>query len=49
VIVAEDEASCVVYGMPKVVIDAGLADRVALVDDVGSALGDLLSQHARVA
>lgn len=49
VIVAEDEASCVVYGMPKVVIDAGLADRVALVDDVGSALGDVLSQHARVA
>ena len=28
-IYAQDEASCVVYGMPKAVVDAGLADVVA--------------------
>jgi two-component system chemotaxis response regulator CheB len=28
VVIAEDQLSCVVYGMPKSVIDAGLADKV---------------------
>jgi two-component system, chemotaxis family, protein-glutamate methylesterase/glutaminase len=48
-VVAENELTCVVYGMPKVVIEAGLADRVALLDDVGSALSELLNGQARVA
>ncbi|MEW6701271.1 MAG: chemotaxis protein CheB, partial [Bacteroidota bacterium] len=26
--IAQDEESCVVYGMPKVIIDAGLADSI---------------------
>ncbi len=28
IVLAEDKASCVVYGMPKSVVDAGLADKV---------------------
>ena len=26
--IAQDEATCVVYGMPKAVVDAGLADKI---------------------
>jgi two-component system chemotaxis response regulator CheB len=48
-VVAEDERTCVVYGMPKVVVEAGLADRVAQLDDVGGALGEVLDGQARVA
>lgn len=38
VIWAQDEASCVVFGMPAAVIDAGLADRVIALGDVGDAI-----------
>ena len=31
-IIAQNEASCVVYGMPKAVVDAGLADEVVELD-----------------
>jgi two-component system chemotaxis response regulator CheB len=33
-IVAEDESTCVVYGMPRSVADAGFVDRVAPLQDV---------------
>jgi len=32
---AQDEASCVVYGMPAAIVDAGLADQVLPLDDMG--------------
>ncbi|RJQ55772.1 MAG: chemotaxis response regulator protein-glutamate methylesterase [Nitrospiraceae bacterium] len=32
--IAEDEESCVVYGMPKVVVEAGIADKVVPVDEI---------------
>jgi len=32
--IAQDEASCVVYGMPKVIIEAGLADIVAPLEKI---------------
>jgi len=35
---AQDEASCVVYGMPADIVDAGLADHVLSLDDVGKTL-----------
>ncbi|MDR2891802.1 MAG: chemotaxis response regulator protein-glutamate methylesterase [Deltaproteobacteria bacterium] len=35
---AQSEASCVVYGMPKAVVDAGLADAVLDVDDIAAAI-----------
>ena len=41
--IAQDEASCVVYGMPKSVIDAGLADAVAPLDRIAGMI------HAMVA
>ena len=34
VIVAQNEQTCVVYGMPRAVIEAGLADHVAAIDDI---------------
>lgn len=37
---AQDEASCVVYGMPAAVVDAGIADQVLPLDDIGKALAD---------
>lgn len=32
---AQDEASCVVYGMPAALVQAGLANRVMPLDDIG--------------
>ena len=41
-VIAQNEASCVVYGMPKAVVDAGLADEIVdldtLADTICSAL-----------
>ncbi|MDH5407599.1 MAG: chemotaxis response regulator protein-glutamate methylesterase [Gammaproteobacteria bacterium] len=34
-LIAQDEASCVVYGMPAAVVEAGLADEVLNLDDIG--------------
>ncbi len=35
---AQDEASCVIYGMPRAVVEAGLADRVLPLEEIGPAL-----------
>ena len=35
---AQNEASCVVYGMPSAIIDAGLADQILPLDDIGNTL-----------
>ena len=35
---AQDEASCVIYGMPMAVVKAGLADLVYSLDDIGGYL-----------
>jgi len=37
-ILAQSEASCVVYGMPKAVVDAGLADQIVDIDDMAAAI-----------
>ena len=37
-VLAQSEASCVVYGMPKAVVDAGLADQILDIDDMGAAV-----------
>ena len=37
-VVAQSEETCVVYGMPKVVVEAGLADAVLSLDDLATAL-----------
>lgn len=35
---AQDEASCVVYGMPAAIVNAGLADQVLSVDEIARVL-----------
>ncbi len=36
--IAQDEPTCVVYGMPKAVVDAGLADEVRPVESIAQAI-----------
>jgi two-component system, chemotaxis family, protein-glutamate methylesterase/glutaminase len=37
-VIVQDEATCVVYGMPKAVVDAGLADAVLPIDQIANTL-----------
>ena len=36
--IAQDEDSCVVYGMPKAVVDAGLADEIRPLNKIAEAI-----------
>jgi two-component system chemotaxis response regulator CheB len=36
----QDEASCVVYGMPAAIVEAGLADQILPLDSIGKALAE---------
>jgi two-component system chemotaxis response regulator CheB len=36
---AQDEASCVVYGMPAAIVNAGLADQILSIDVIGAHIG----------
>ncbi len=38
VIIAQDEESCVVYGMPKAAVDAGLANEIKSLDNIAQAI-----------
>ncbi len=40
--IAEDEKSCVVYGMPKAIVDRGLADRVVPLEMVAATIQQLI-------
>ncbi len=42
VMVAEDESSCVVYGMPRCVVEKGLADYVASIDNIPAIVSKLV-------
>ncbi len=44
-VVAQSEETCVVYGMPKAVVDAGLADAVLPVEDLADALINAVSRR----
>ncbi len=46
-IVGQDEATCVVYGMPRAAALAGLVDRVAPLDEIPQVLSDLTTQSNR--
>ena len=37
-ILAQNEASCVVYGMPKAIVDAGLADQIVDIEQMSEAI-----------
>jgi two-component system chemotaxis response regulator CheB len=41
VVIAQDEESCVVYGMPKAAVDDGLADYVVPLDDIPGTLENI--------
>lgn len=36
--IAEHESTCVIYGMPRAVIEKGLADMIVPIDEVGDAI-----------
>ncbi|MDF2951103.1 MAG: response regulator receiver modulated CheB methylesterase [Anaerocolumna sp.] len=44
-VIAQDEMSCTVYGMPKVVIDNGLANEVITLDKIASAIAKNTGVH----
>jgi two-component system chemotaxis response regulator CheB len=46
-ILAQDEASCVVYGMPRAVAEAGVVDFVAPLDGIADRIKEALLQGAR--
>ena len=44
--VAQDEATCVVYGMPRAAVERGAAGSVAALDDIPGLIVDLASRDA---
>jgi two-component system chemotaxis response regulator CheB len=46
-VIAQNEASCVVYGMPKAAIERNLADHVLAPDKIASVLNHLDVEHKR--
>jgi two-component system chemotaxis response regulator CheB len=46
-VVGQDEATCVVYGMPRAAFLAGLVDRVVPLDEIPQVLADLTTQSNR--
>ena len=38
--IGQNEATCVVYGMPKAVVDAGLADEIKPLNKIAEAIVD---------
>jgi two-component system chemotaxis response regulator CheB len=46
-VVGQDEATCVVYGMPRAAAIAGLVDRVAPLDEIPQVLTELIGQPNR--
>ena len=41
-IIAQSEPTCVVYGMPKAVVDGGLADEITNLDDLAETIHNAL-------
>lgn len=41
-LLAQDEASCVVYGMPKSIVDSGLADVISPLEKIGDIVNEAL-------
>ncbi len=46
-VVVQDEASSVVYGMPRQVVESGVADHVASLSDMPQAMWDLVQKEVR--
>jgi len=48
-VLAQDRESCVVYGMPRAVVDAGLADHVVSLDSLAEVITSLVADGSSVA
>ena len=48
-VLAEDESTCVVYGMPRAVVERGIADSVLPLDEIAGAISAALLAVAREA
>ena len=46
-LIAQDEATCIVYGMPRSVVEAGLADRVVPVDEIADVICQMVGQTSK--
>jgi two-component system chemotaxis response regulator CheB len=46
-VVAEDESTCVVYGMPRSVVEAGAANRVVRLEAVADAIIETVTVSMR--
>ena len=46
-VIAQDEASCVVYGMPKAAVDEGVADLVQPLDEIPGMLSRIFKMNGR--
>jgi len=40
--IAQDEASCVIYSMPKGVVDSGLADKIVPLDKIAGEIANMV-------
>jgi two-component system chemotaxis response regulator CheB len=49
VTIAQDEKTCIVFGMPKVAIDSGCVDKIHSLEEMSGALISLLAGGARTA
>jgi two-component system chemotaxis response regulator CheB len=45
-VIAQDEASCVVFSMPRSAIEAGVADAVVPLDGIASRIAALVQKRA---
>ncbi len=46
-VIAQHDDGCLVYGMPKAVIEAGVADRVLTLENLGAAIGRFVERSHR--
>jgi two-component system chemotaxis response regulator CheB len=47
-VIAQDRESCVVYGMPRAVVDAGLADHIVSLDSLAEVITGLVADGSSV-
>jgi two-component system chemotaxis response regulator CheB len=43
-VVVEDESTCTVYGMPRAIVEEGLADRAAPLDELPRVIAEEMSR-----
>jgi two-component system chemotaxis response regulator CheB len=47
-VIAQDEESCIVYGMPRAAMDEGIVDSVQSLDDISASFEKVAAAHALV-